>query len=348
MPISDLRRCALHCQCQAAWRGSARQRRVPLSCELGWREIAERGVRTARVVVLAPAADSFARIAQIAQAVEIEAFVAQLAVEALDVTVLGRPARRDVRKFDATAFAPGVEVAAAELGPVVAAQRARTGPAFEDALQHPCDLPRADPGVGFGGQAFAGELIDYGQHPQRPPVTDSVVHKVQCPLLIGPRELRQWHPPMGESPPRLAPQLKPRLPIQPIHPLVIDRVAAPAQLHPQPPITVARMALREFFQRIAQVRFVVHRARLVTRTGAVDRDQPARPPLAYRELAHHLPYRSAPGYRRKPFFAITDLSTSLSRLNSATICFSRRFSCSSCAIRRASASSTPAYRSRHR
>jgi len=120
MPVSDLRRCALHCQCQAAWRGSARQRRVPLSCEHGRREIAERGVRTARVVVLAPAADSFARIVEIAQAVEVEAFVAQFAVEALDVTVLGRPSRRDVRKFDATALAPGVEVAAAELGPVVA------------------------------------------------------------------------------------------------------------------------------------------------------------------------------------------------------------------------------------
>src|ERR1700676_5328708 len=123
MPILDRRRCALHCQCQTAWRGSGCQRRVPLSCELGWRKIAERGVRTARVVVFAPASNLFPRIVEIAQAVEVEAFVAQLAVEALDITVLGRPSRCDVLKPDALALAPGVEVAAAELGPVVAAQR---------------------------------------------------------------------------------------------------------------------------------------------------------------------------------------------------------------------------------
>src|SRR5271154_7349304 len=121
MPISDWRRCALHCQCQAAWRGSARQRRVPLRRELGWREVAERRVRTAGVVVLAPTADAVARIGQVAQAVEVEAFVAQLAVEAFDVTVLHRSPRRNVLKPDAMAFAPGVEVVAAELGPVVAA-----------------------------------------------------------------------------------------------------------------------------------------------------------------------------------------------------------------------------------
>src|SRR6266404_5301377 len=135
MPIPDLRRCALHCQCQAAWRGSACQRRVPLSCELGRREIAERGVWTARVVVLAPAADSFPRIAQVAQAVEVEAFVAQLAVEAFDVAVLHRPARRDVLKSDALAYAPRVEVAAAELGSIIAAQRARLRALGQDAFQ---------------------------------------------------------------------------------------------------------------------------------------------------------------------------------------------------------------------
>src|SRR5216683_6697909 len=169
MPIPDLRRCALHGQCQAAWRGSACQRRVPLSCERGRREIAERRVRTARVVVLAPAPDLFPRLTQVAQAGEVEAFVAQLAVEAFDVTVLGRPSRRDVLKIDALAFAPRVEVAAAELGPVVAAQRTRARPGRKDAFQGQRDLPRADPGVDFGGQAFAGELIDDGQHPQRAP-----------------------------------------------------------------------------------------------------------------------------------------------------------------------------------
>jgi hypothetical protein len=152
-------------------------------------------------------------------------------------------------------------------------------PGLKDAFQGHRDLPRADAGVDFGGQAFAGELIDDGQHPQRAPFTYSVVHEVQRPLLIGPCQLRQRDAPMDEPPPRFAPQHQARLPIEPIDALVIDRVAGDAQLYPQAPVAVARMTLREFFQQLAQAGRIGQTAHLVPRAGAIDRHESACPPL---------------------------------------------------------------------
>ena len=49
----------------------------------------------------------------------VEAFVPELAVEALDVRVLDGPPRPDEAQRDAVLIRPGIEDAAGKLGPVV-------------------------------------------------------------------------------------------------------------------------------------------------------------------------------------------------------------------------------------
>jgi hypothetical protein len=73
-------------------------------------------------------------------------------VEALYEAVLDRPPRCGRIPMRCDGLSTGIEVAAAELGTIVAAQRARRP--LHDPFQGPCNLPRADPGIDFGGQAF--------------------------------------------------------------------------------------------------------------------------------------------------------------------------------------------------
>src|SRR5690606_10797597 len=75
--------------------------------ELGGRDAATAAVRPDLVVVPSPLADHFASLRQRGEPVLVEALVAELAVEALDVAVLHRAARLDQQVFDAVVLRPG-------------------------------------------------------------------------------------------------------------------------------------------------------------------------------------------------------------------------------------------------
>ena len=65
-------------------------------CSVGDRgEVAERGVRPCRVVFVTPEGDDGPGVAQVPEAVDVEAFVAQTGVERLDVAVVPRCSGRD-------------------------------------------------------------------------------------------------------------------------------------------------------------------------------------------------------------------------------------------------------------
>src|ERR1051325_3682638 len=85
------------------------------------------------------------------------------------------------------------------------------------------------------------------------------------------------------------------------------------------------------------------RLRLVSITTTIHLQQLAGPALAHMALLHRQRHILPLAYKLQPFFRITTLSASLSRLRSATICFSRRFSSSSSRSRRASLTSIPPY-----
>ena len=86
---------------------------------------AQRAVRPDRVVVDAPGFDLDLRIDHAHKPMFVEAFVAELAVEAFDVRVLNRPAGSNEAQRDAGGVGPRVERAARKLRPIVRAPGAR-------------------------------------------------------------------------------------------------------------------------------------------------------------------------------------------------------------------------------
>src|SRR5207244_5402459 len=104
----------------------------------------------------------------------------------------------------------------------------------------------------------------------------------------------------------------------------------------------ARFLPRQRDQFAAQLSVVI-RTRLIPVRGPVHGYELAG--LAFRilKLAHHERHILPQTYKLQPFFRITAFSASLSRLRSATMCFRRRFSSSTCLSRCASLTSRPPY-----
>ena len=74
--------------------------------ELLWRSVVERAVWTFAVVLLPPACQGASYIVQRAEPACVEALVAQPSMEALDVSVLHRPAWLDVHQPHLPVFSP--------------------------------------------------------------------------------------------------------------------------------------------------------------------------------------------------------------------------------------------------
>src|ERR1700704_295321 len=96
----------------------------------------------------------------------------------------------------------------------------------------------------------------------------------------------------------------------------------------QSPVSVSRFLARQIHQLLSQHRVVI-RLGFVTITAAIECDELAGPTLAHPELLAGERHIGPHAGKLHPFFRITAFSTSLSRLRSATRCFSRRFSSSS-------------------
>src|SRR5579872_6891764 len=100
--------------------------------------------------------------------------------------------------------------------------------------------------------------------------------------------------------------------------------------------------MRHLEESAAQFRVAI-RPRLIAVSRAVHIQKPASLTLAETMLRHnqrHVPPRA---HKLQPFFLITVVSASLSRLRSATSCFRRRFSSSSARSFFASLTSMPPY-----
>ena len=97
---------------------------------------------------------------------------------------------------------------------------------------------------------------------------------------------------------------------------------------------------QEYEEFLAQIRVAV-RPRLIAVTRSIHSQQLAGRALALSKLRRHERHLFPQLGKLHPFFRITALSISLSRLRSATSCFSRRFSSSICRSRAASLTSMP-------
>jgi hypothetical protein len=86
---------------------------------LCWWMTAQRAVRSLGVIALPLVLDDASCIGQTAKPMDVPAFVAELAVEALQLAVRHRPPRLDEIAGHAVVIRPGVECLASELGAVV-------------------------------------------------------------------------------------------------------------------------------------------------------------------------------------------------------------------------------------
>src|SRR5450432_3929179 len=130
--------------------------------------------------------------------------------------------------------------------------------------------------------------------------------------------------------------------VQPIHALRARAESSLSRQRVQSPVPVAWFLTRQIHNLLAKRRVVI-RPRLVTITAAIDCDQLAGPTFAHPELLTGERHIGPHAGKLHPFFRITAFSTSLSRLRSATRCFSRRFSSSRPLSRCASLTSMPPY-----
>src|SRR5579884_4328423 len=88
-------------------------------CELFWRSIGQRAVWTHLVVIDSPLFDGFPGIVQRQEPVQVQAFLAELAVEAFNIAILHRPSRRDEGQLDLIVVSPLGERFRCELSAIV-------------------------------------------------------------------------------------------------------------------------------------------------------------------------------------------------------------------------------------
>ena len=136
------------------------------------------------IVLDAPLFDLAARIVERNEDVFIQAFLAQVRIEALDVGVLDRLARFDKLQPYAMFVGPLVERSAAQLGTVVGLNHQRSTTGGAKSLQDPGDTLAGKREVDFDGEAFATPLIEYREGPEVTSANQAVVCEVDHPGLI--------------------------------------------------------------------------------------------------------------------------------------------------------------------
>lgn len=163
-----------------------------LGGELSRRYPSNRSVRSHLVVVLTPDGDDLASLGQGFEPVLVEAFVPELAVEALDVGVLGGFARLNQDVLNASCLHPCHEGSACELRAVVRSDGLWVAPEPCGLIQDAGDVCARHGQVHRDVNAFMGEVVRDGQALDASAIGQRVTHKVQAPGLIDAGGRHQW------------------------------------------------------------------------------------------------------------------------------------------------------------
>lgn len=120
------------------------------------RQIVERVVRTGLVVVVPEGVEQFPGVVEGDELVFVEALVAELAVEAFDVAVLGRLARGDEAISHLAFVSPVLQRPTCKLRPVIRKQTAGPPAPLRDPIQHTGRTGAGQRGVGLNPEALTG------------------------------------------------------------------------------------------------------------------------------------------------------------------------------------------------
>ena len=192
--------------------------------ELGRRDAPQAAVGPHLVVVDAPLTDDIPGLRERLEPVLVQALVAELAVEALDVAVLHRPARFDQDVADAMLVRPSHEGPAGELRAVVGANGQRVAPKARRLVQHARDVSARDPEVDADLNALVAEVVGHGQTFDAPSAGQAVTDEVHAPDLIDGCSQLQRHALVRRPLGLLAfAHRQLRQPVQALDALVVDR-----------------------------------------------------------------------------------------------------------------------------
>lgn len=222
-----------------------------LLAELDRGQVVQAAVRAHGVVVPPPGLDHDARLAPGAEPFDVQAFVAQPAVEALVRAVLPGLARVDMHGLDLVLGEPLQDRQADELRPVVAADERWDAALAHQAGKSLDDAARTDRARHVDRQTLAGELVDDRQTFQLLAVRAGVEDEVVSPDVIG-RPGWQGARPRARDP-LPAPfrgQLQLCLTPQPLGAARTHRVSLAAKKHPDASIAVARVLPRQSLHRL--------------------------------------------------------------------------------------------------
>ena len=136
------------------------------------------------VVVLSPDLESASGVCHTGKPVLVEALVADLAVETLDVRVLGGFTRSDKVETDAMPVGPLVQCLAAEFGTIVDQQRNRRPVTGNEPIEDSADTQARQRGVHLIGQTAAAEVIQDVEDANAPAIGQLVRHEIHRPSLI--------------------------------------------------------------------------------------------------------------------------------------------------------------------
>ena len=201
--------------------------------------------------------------------------------------------------------------------------------------QRPIDLDR---------ETLPREVVDDIERPKGPSVGERVDHEVHRPALTGPARRRQRDALAAREP--LAPtaaDLQPGLAINRVDAFVIRDDAFATDQGMEPPVAEAR-ALGGMCLEPRQQRAVVDTApALVPPRGRAQANHATGASFTRAARLGKPPHHFALSDGAYHFFATTAFSAWMSSVCSATMCFNRRFSSSSCFSRCISLSSMPPY-----
>ena len=131
--------------------------------ELSWWSSNQAAMGPDLVVVLPLDRSRPASLVEGVEPVLVQMFIAELAIEALDVAVLHGAAGLDQQMANAMLLSPGHDDAAGEFRAVVGAHGQRVAPKARSLLQHPGDVLSRDAEVHGNVYAFVAEVIGYCQ-----------------------------------------------------------------------------------------------------------------------------------------------------------------------------------------
>jgi hypothetical protein len=218
----------------------------------------------------APTLDDDLSLAERIEYLTVQEFVSEPGVETLDVSVLPRTSRRDVRRLRADRRDPHLHRFGDELRAVVGTNVSRHAALNEKLGENIDDVDRFQLAPDPDRQALTRELIDHVEHPVFPSIMRAIFDEVVGPHVIAAlrpqadtRTIRQPQTPAFRL---LVRDLQPLAPPDPLNPLVIHQPARMAQQRGDLAIAVAAVLTGQFNDIGGQALFVISpRRRLALR-----------------------------------------------------------------------------------